>query len=105
VIGQVFGGAMGTLLALSPLLYLVARRNDKRWPSWGRTSDWIGAKEITLSLGRFLLGRPDHNRNRGYNSPARSISSGHLFFTLPTSAPTSHAPKLAKHLARWQAEE
>ena len=30
VIGQVFGGAMGMLLALSPLLYLVARRNDKR---------------------------------------------------------------------------
>ena len=30
VIAQVFGGAMGTLLALSPLLYLVARRNDKR---------------------------------------------------------------------------
>jgi hypothetical protein len=30
VIGQVFGGAMGILLALSPLLYLVARRNDER---------------------------------------------------------------------------
>jgi hypothetical protein len=30
VIGQVFGGAMGVLLALSPLLYLVARWNDKR---------------------------------------------------------------------------
>ena len=30
VIGQVFGGAMGILLALSPLLYLVARWNDNR---------------------------------------------------------------------------
>jgi hypothetical protein len=28
VIGQVFGAAMGIVLALSPLLYLLARRND-----------------------------------------------------------------------------
>ena len=28
VIGQVFGTAMGIILALSPLLYLLARRND-----------------------------------------------------------------------------
>jgi hypothetical protein len=28
VIGQMFGGAMGVVLALSPLLYLLARRND-----------------------------------------------------------------------------
>ena len=30
VIGEVFGGAMGLLLALSPLLYLLARNNDRR---------------------------------------------------------------------------
>lgn len=30
VIGQVFGGAMGLILALSPLLYLFARSNDRR---------------------------------------------------------------------------
>ncbi len=29
-IGEVFGGAMGIVLALSPLLYLLARRNDGR---------------------------------------------------------------------------
>lgn len=29
VIGEVFGGAMGLLLALSPLLYLLARNNDR----------------------------------------------------------------------------
>ncbi len=28
VIGQTFGAAMGIILALSPLLYIVARRND-----------------------------------------------------------------------------
>jgi hypothetical protein len=28
VIGQTFGAAMGIVLALSPLLYLLARRND-----------------------------------------------------------------------------
>jgi hypothetical protein len=28
VIGQVFGAAMGIILALSPVLYLFARRND-----------------------------------------------------------------------------
>ena len=28
VIGQVMGGAMGLILGLSPLLYLMARRND-----------------------------------------------------------------------------
>jgi hypothetical protein len=28
VIGQVFGTAMGIILALSPFLYLLARRND-----------------------------------------------------------------------------
>jgi hypothetical protein len=30
VIGQVFGGAMALILALSPLLYLMARKNDRR---------------------------------------------------------------------------
>jgi hypothetical protein len=30
VIGEVFGGAMGLILALSPLLYLFARSNDRR---------------------------------------------------------------------------
>lgn len=30
VIGQVFGGAMALILALSPLLYLMARKNDGR---------------------------------------------------------------------------
>lgn len=30
VIGEVFGGAMGLLLALSPLLYLLARSNDRK---------------------------------------------------------------------------
>jgi len=30
VIGEVFGGAMGLILALSPMLYLMARRNDRR---------------------------------------------------------------------------
>jgi hypothetical protein len=29
--------------------------------------------------------------SEAYNSPTRSISSGRLFLTLPTSAPTSHA--------------
>ena len=29
VIGEVFGGAMGLVLALSPLLYLMARSNDR----------------------------------------------------------------------------
>ena len=29
VIGDVFGGAMGLVLALSPLLYLMARHNDR----------------------------------------------------------------------------
>ena len=29
VIGEVFGGAMGLVLALSPLLYLMARNNDR----------------------------------------------------------------------------
>lgn len=29
VIGQVFGGAMGIILGLSPFLYLFARRNDR----------------------------------------------------------------------------
>jgi len=29
VIGEVFGGAMGLVLGLSPLLYLFARRNDR----------------------------------------------------------------------------
>ena len=28
VIGQMLGGAMGLILGLSPLLYLMARRND-----------------------------------------------------------------------------
>ena len=28
VIGQMFGAAMGIVLALSPLLYMLARRND-----------------------------------------------------------------------------
>jgi hypothetical protein len=32
VIGQVFGGAMAVVLMLSPLLYLMARRNDRRGP-------------------------------------------------------------------------
>lgn len=30
VIGQVFGGAMGIILGLSPFLYLFARRNDRQ---------------------------------------------------------------------------
>jgi len=30
VTGQVFGGAMGLILALSPLLYFMARKNDER---------------------------------------------------------------------------
>jgi hypothetical protein len=30
VVGEVFGGAMGLLLALSPLLYRLARNNDRR---------------------------------------------------------------------------
>jgi hypothetical protein len=30
VIGQVFGGAMALILALSPLLYLMARKNGRR---------------------------------------------------------------------------
>ena len=30
VIGEVFGGAMGLILGLSPVLYLLARRNDRR---------------------------------------------------------------------------
>jgi hypothetical protein len=30
VIGEVFGGAMGLVLGLSPLLYLMARSNDRR---------------------------------------------------------------------------
>jgi hypothetical protein len=30
VIGEVFGGAMGLVLALSPLLYLMARSNDRK---------------------------------------------------------------------------
>ena len=30
VIGQTFGAAMGIILALSPLLYLLARKNDLR---------------------------------------------------------------------------
>ena len=30
VIGEVFGGAMGLLLAMTPLLYLLAGRNDRR---------------------------------------------------------------------------
>jgi hypothetical protein len=30
VIGQMFGGAMAVVLMLSPLLYLMARRNDRR---------------------------------------------------------------------------
>jgi len=29
-IGEVFGAAMGIVLALSPFLYLMARKNDKR---------------------------------------------------------------------------
>lgn len=29
-IGEVFGTAMGIVLALSPILYLMARKNDKR---------------------------------------------------------------------------
>jgi hypothetical protein len=29
-IGEVFGGAMGLIVGLSPVLYLVARRNDLR---------------------------------------------------------------------------
>ena len=29
VIGEIFGGAMGLVLALSPLLYLMARNNDR----------------------------------------------------------------------------
>ena len=29
-IGEVFGAAMGIILALSPFLYLMARKNDKR---------------------------------------------------------------------------
>jgi hypothetical protein len=29
-IGEVFGSAMGLILALSPFLYLLARKNDKR---------------------------------------------------------------------------
>ena len=29
-IGEVFGGAMGLILGLSPVLYLLARRNDRR---------------------------------------------------------------------------
>jgi hypothetical protein len=32
VIEQVFGGAMAVVLMLSPLLYLMARRNDRRGP-------------------------------------------------------------------------
>ena len=30
VIGRTMGGAMGLILGLSPLLYLMARRNDRR---------------------------------------------------------------------------
>lgn len=30
VIGEVFGGAMALILGLSPVLYLVARRNDRQ---------------------------------------------------------------------------
>ena len=30
VIGQTFGATMGLILALSPFLYLIAARNDKR---------------------------------------------------------------------------
>jgi hypothetical protein len=30
VIGEIFGGAMGLILGLSPVLYLVARRNDRQ---------------------------------------------------------------------------
>jgi hypothetical protein len=41
VIGEVFGGAMGLLLALSPLLYLVARSNDRKASS-GRSSSSLG---------------------------------------------------------------
>jgi hypothetical protein len=37
VIGQVFGGAMGLVLALSPLLYMMARRNDRQATGPGRS--------------------------------------------------------------------
>jgi hypothetical protein len=36
VIGEVFGSAMGLVLALSPLLYLMARNNDRTAASSGR---------------------------------------------------------------------
>lgn len=29
IVGEVFGGAMGLVLALSPVLYLMARNNDR----------------------------------------------------------------------------
>jgi hypothetical protein len=45
VIGEVFGGAMGLVLALSPLLYLMARqdgrlRADHREAVWSGSSAW-----------------------------------------------------------------
>jgi hypothetical protein len=36
VIGEVFGGAMGLLLALSPLFYLLARSNDRKSAHGGK---------------------------------------------------------------------
>ena len=38
VIGEVFGGAMGLVLALSPLLYLMARSNDRAASSVARSA-------------------------------------------------------------------
>ena len=38
VIGEVFGGAMGLVLALSPLLYLMARNNDRTAASASTTA-------------------------------------------------------------------
>jgi hypothetical protein len=39
VIGQTMGGAMGLILGLAPLLYLMARRNDLKAEQAARNSD------------------------------------------------------------------
>ena len=55
VIGEVFGGAMGLVLALSPVLYLMARNSDRtaastpataKQPGQGRA---LGAREQSMT--------------------------------------------------------
>jgi hypothetical protein len=59
VIGEVFGGAMGLVLALSPLLYLMARNSDRTAASAPTTAKRSGQGRAHRAVDRRRVTKED----------------------------------------------